>query len=760
MFKYLLLEKKITLKNIVKNKHLNSGALIIIEIGVLIILNYYLKINFYENVKGDEIALNYHTAILTINKYVEKPSEIIKLIENFYNFTRGLEVYIGLIAIVSAIYIYCIGFTDTFKKNILIFLMGEEKILLILVSILLFYFFNIPSIYFISLTIILFYFLYKAIELIFLIMNHKKLEEVFSTEIVPKFKKLESGNGLNNLYQEIQVNLYQAIVDRNLIRVEELLTFLKEFLVFQENENNNRERIEYPEEKLIPFFYKCYKHLIEVPDINVLLALSNISIYLGDFYLERKDYKKAQSCYSLIELNYEYYIKNYKEDIFLNIGSSLFSSLGSKNSDILEEVICHESALLKLIHKIIQIEDYKNLREFLVFYNLDILREGINKKIKIYSYIIIICFLKEKQSIKYKESKERLELLQELSNDIICFVDRDILQEIYELQKKEKLEEKMGIHYLKFPRFDFQGISGYTSSRNEIVEEILILLNKLRGNLSEDFILKNYKELRVISESMGLSKITLRLNDLKNEIGLLEAKEISNENAIVRETFYKEINENDLLLMSKLKLKLNFKIEKDYLPKELWNTNKRGYKKAIRSKAIYNFNPVQLINNLSEELFLDQLIKNLKGTKNIENLKEWILLLTFEDYNMLDKKLFFREGVQDWNKKLNIIQINKIYLKKSIMIKKDAIDSVVYLLPENIENLKYTYIDIYSFEKDKQLNYIKEGNTIEEKELISKGYSWIEIYQVMKIILNNDEIYEIQNLDEISKETIENLNKI
>ena len=94
------------------------------------------------------------------------------------------------------------------------------------------------------------------------------------------------------------------------------------------------------------------------------------------------------------------------------------------------------------------------------------------------------------------------------------------------------------------------------------------------------------------------------------------------------------------------------------------------------------------------------------------------------------------------------------------MIKKDAIDSVVYLLPENIENLKYTYIDIYSFEKDKQLNYIKEGNTIEEKELISKGYSWIEIYQVMKIILNNDEIYEIQNLDEISKETIENLNKI
>lgn len=616
MFKYLLLEKKITLKNIVKNKHLNSGALIIIEIGVLIILNYYLKINFYENVKGDEIALNYHIAILTINKYVEKPSEIIKLIENFYNFTRGLEVYIGLIAIVSAIYIYCIGFTDTFKKNILIFLMGEEKILLILVSILLFYFFNIPSIYFISLTIILFYFLYKAIELIFLIMNHKKLEEVFSTEIVPKFKKLESGNGLNNLYQEIQVNLYQAIVDRNLIRVEELLTFLKEFLVFQENENNNRERIEYPEEKLIPFFYKCYKHLIEVPDINVLLALSNISIYLGDFYLERKDYKKAQSCYSLIELNYEYYIKNYKEDIFLNIGSSLFSSLGSKNSDILEEVICHESALLKLIHKIIQIEDYKNLREFLVFYNLDILREGINKKIKIYSYIVIIYFLKEKQSIKYKESKERLELLQELSNNIICFVDNDILQEIYELQKKENLEKKMGIHYLKFPRFDFQGISGYTSSGSEIIKEIFIQLNELQDNLNKEFILSNIETLEHISKEYNLKFIKSELSRYEMEIAIKKAKKYDskkidekklNENLEIIEVEEKNIKVNKLLEKISVcplqKIKIDNSEEKTIERKITLDNN------FINSSSFRNFS-LQVIEDCMEVSLIKKLIKN------------------------------------------------------------------------------------------------------------------------------------------------------
>lgn len=523
MFKYLLLEKKITLKNIVKNKYLNNGLLIIIEVTLLIVLNYCLKINFYEIVRGNEIEMDYNTSILTINKYIEKPDKIIELIENFYNFTRGLEVYIGLIAIVSAIYIYCIGFTDTFKKNILIFLMGEEKILLILVSILLFYFFNIPSIYFISLTIILFYFLYKAIELIFLIMNHKKLEEVFSTEIVPKFKKLENGNGLNNLYQEIQVNLYQAIVDRNLIRVEELLTFLKEFLVFQENENNNSEIIEYPEEKLISFFYKCYKYLIEAPDINILLALSNISIYLGDFYLERKDYRRAQSCYSLIELNYEYYIKNYEEDIFLNIGSSLFSSLGNKTGENIEEIIAWEGALLKLIYKVIQLEDYKNLEEFLIFYNLDYLNNGIYKKMKIYSMIIIIYFLNKKENSSDSLKKEKIIL--ELEGNIIHCSDITILEEIYELDRKKDLEKKLGLNNLKFPRFDFRGMSSYSCSATEIITYILIFMNKHRQELKEEFVLKYSSTIEQISNSNNLKFLKGQLELHKVKRGIKDIQE-------------------------------------------------------------------------------------------------------------------------------------------------------------------------------------------------------------------------------------------
>ncbi|MGL4933905.1 MAG: hypothetical protein ACRC51_00390 [Cetobacterium sp.] len=665
--------------------------------------------------------MDYNTSILTINKYIEKPDKIIELIENFYNFTRGLEVYVGLIAIVSAIYIYCIGFTDTFKKNILIFLMGEEKILLILVSILLFYFFNIPSIYFISLTIILFYFLYRAIELIFLVMNHKKLEEVFSTEIVSKFKKLENGNGLNNLYQEIQVNLYQAIVDRNLIRVEELLTFLKEFLLFQENENKkiSSERVEEPEDKLIPFFYKCYKFLIEAPDINILLALSNISIYLGDFYLERKDYKRAQACYSLIELNYEYYIKNYKEDIFLNIGSSLFSSLGNKNSEILEEALCYESALLKLIYKIIQIEDYKNLNEFMVFYDLEIYQENIYKKIKVYSCITIIYFLDNQ---KPNDEKERI--LKDLKDDIFYNVDSSFLENIFELEKEAQLEKKLELDDLKFPRFDFRGMSSYSSSADEIIKYVFIFLDELREDLTEEFVLKNYRSIERIADSYNLNfiKSQLKLHEIK--IKIEKAKEEYNYKIAAQELqqFLEKIKKEErelkvFKILEEVSINLfqeskeieepsfmNFEI---LIPNYVINLDR--FKTQILLNAEQNF----------EKILIEELKKKSKIYLTLNELTEGVLLISRNSYIKLNKEKISRD-IKIYFFSDNIIDNNIGYF-----IKKEGIDKYFY------KNL----LDIKKLEQN-DLEKIK-GCSEEEKKIKFEGMSKLIIKLNLNIKFND-----------------------
>lgn len=688
--------------------------------------------------------MDYNTSILTINKYVEKPDKIIEVIEKFYNFTRGLEIYIGLVAIVSAIYIYCIGFTDTFKKNILIFLMGEERILLILVSVLLFYFFNIPSIYFISLTIVLFYFLYKAIKLIFLIMNHRKFEEAFFSEIVPKFKKLENGNGLNNLYQEIQVNLYQAIIDRNLIRVEELLTFLKEFLVFQENENNNSERIEYPEEKLIPFFYKCYKHLIEVPDINILLALSDISIYLGDFYLERKDYKKAQSCYSLIELNYEYYIKNYKEDIFLNIGSSLFSSLGNKIGENIEEIIAWEGALLKLIYKVIQLEDYKNLEEFLIFYNLDYLNNGIYKKMKIYSMIIIINFLNKKENTSNDLKLKKEDILFKLEGNVIYYSNTSVLEEIYELNQEKDLERKLNLNDLKFPRFDFKGMSSYSCSATEIIAYILIFMDKHRQELKEEFVLKYSSAIDQISNLNNLNFLKGQLELHKVKIGIKDAQKNYN----IRIDRLKLKSSVDTIKKTKKEIKV-FKILQE-LSNYLGESNNYCLdEEFIRSNEYIvdneYINSQMFIRKILEDIQNDfeyLIIQNLKNQRNILlkvlKLDDFIIFVSKETfYNIRDK---YKEKKELLN---NIYPLNINFIDKNLayFIKKKSISSIIYKTQIEVKSLDQSY-----------LKKIK-GFSDEEKKIKLKGMSKLILSNRIKFVYNSkEEIYKVDNILDYLKE--------
>lgn len=741
------------------NKHIKL-IILFLEIIILFIISNYLNraLNFDNNyITTGEIGK------ININLQTSGNNDLINFIKKFFNYDKSLEIFLGLVSIIAAIYIYCISIADSIKRHILMLLIGNENVLFGVLTILLFYFINISPLLFIGLVLVLFYQLYQIIKSMFLILSSFSLNKEFIKEIEEKFNK----NSLINLYNEVQKELYGALINKNIVVLNELSEYYLELIQYSCIKELKVEKFKEPfqilkeknniTEESYYFVYSIFNYLLNNPDNSVYEEISYLNIKIGNSFINNKEpnYEKASLFYRLILMKYRYYLvnkdKKFSDNLksYIYLGFVFYEDFFDEKRDIRIDIAFYQ-ALMDLFIEVISENEVQDFDEFVnrtIFNyknNLNYNKADQRNEINEYIIILLVYVLKEKgKQEQFKNSYERL--LRKVK-----LIPIGKLEVLFNLNLEYSLEDKFRVSWFFYGDYD--------AERKGVVDELLKLINEKGQGLSKEFILKNYKKLRYRSESMKLSKIISRLDDLKNEIGLLEVKEISKEKAIVKETFYKEINENDLQLMSQLKTKLNFKIEKDYLSKELWDENKKGIKDAFRNKRINNLSLLPLINDLSENLFLDQLTKKVKGIKNIDNLKEWILLLTFEDYCMLDDKLFFKDKIMDWDKKLSVIQINNIYLKRSIMVKKDTIDSVVYLLPENTENLKYTYVDIYSFEKDKQLDYIKEGNTTEEKELISKGYSWIEMYQVMKIILNNNEIYEIQNLDEISKETIESLN--
>lgn len=119
------------------------------------------------------------------------------------NSDRILSVYLGVVSFLLAIYIYCIGVGNSFKKQIIIYSIGEGTILYLPLTVLLISLLNISNIYVFSLFILTFYELYKIIDLIFFISSPSRFLDEFN-KIIFKFRKMDKNRGLKDLSYEIK----------------------------------------------------------------------------------------------------------------------------------------------------------------------------------------------------------------------------------------------------------------------------------------------------------------------------------------------------------------------------------------------------------------------------------------------------------------------------------------------------------------------------------------------------------------------------
>ncbi|MGL5901483.1 MAG: hypothetical protein ACRCZO_02265, partial [Cetobacterium sp.] len=80
---------------------------------------------------------------------------------------------------------------------------------------------------------------------------------------------------------------------------------------------------------------------------------------------------------------------------------------------------------------------------------------------------------------------------------------------------------------LKFPRFDFRGMSSYSCSATEIITYILIFMNKHHQELQEEFVLKysstieqisNLNNLKFLKGQLELHKVKTGIKDTQEEL--------------------------------------------------------------------------------------------------------------------------------------------------------------------------------------------------------------------------------------------------
>lgn len=665
---------------------------------------------------------------------------IIKSLGNLINITQSLDIYLGIISVLVTIYIYSISLGDDFKKYILLILLGEGKVLYLIILILLFYFFNISPVLFISLILIVFYELSTMIEETFRVMNAVSFKKNWKEKIIPKITL----KNLENIYYELRKRIMKAMLEKDFITFEEMISYYKALLMTDRFEvpkeignNKNDEK-----DTAIRFLNDIYTYLLENPDDNLFKEINYLNIELGKYYLKKDDLNMAGAYYNIIIKKYKY-LKNInktkieiEEELFLGIRyyEMYYDKLSEK-----QEIIILKS-ILWLFYEMIENNELDKIYRYQEIFG----RENQNDSFKEYPRIILIFLLERK--LKITEDKTIIQRIEELKEKIETqYIDRlDILEEIY--SKIAYWNKMYDLLEFSLGEPDIFGCSIGNYPDNDQRNIVLKILDKYHYIwLSKEFILNNYEMLETKINELKLENLKKRMENFSYDIKIKKAEKISKiklkEKSILLEEakqfkeeetkFFKLFKENTRCLFKTKNLPKEFNLEKDYL-----KINK------IYPNNFLNDSFIEIVNlyidELNELCLKKELIRkakkiNLKEVKKLKKDNYFMVLgnIDFEELDRLDILTYYLEYDID----------NRVFL-----INKDSIKEIVFYLPEGYSNLKYTYLEIESLEdnNDSEISNDIPGETQEEKELIKKGNSRLKIAKKMEIIFkDNAEIYEI-----------------
>lgn len=723
---------------------------------------------------------------------------IISLIEIIVNISQSLEIYLGVISVLVAIYIYLIGLNDDFKKYVLLTLLGEGRPLYLTVFLLILYFFNVSPILFIGLNIVVFYELYNMIKETFKITNNGYFKTNWDKEIINQLLKIRNIKALENMYYEIRKKIMKAILEKDFIFLEETIFYYQELLMadslkeipedyilpfekidnkkqedFQENinlpkefknsvTNSEQERIERKEnyerntlviremKKAVRFLYKIYKLLIKEPDNNLFEEISDVNLVLGKYYLEKQEYSTARAYFDFLKLKYKYlknnevYSKEIKE-LYLFSGLRYYETYYEKLSEEQEIIIL--KSILNLFNEMVENDDIEDILRYQEIFTRK--REEVDMiLLKEYTRLLLI-FLLEKKGTKSKKETEIKNIINSIENKYL-YDSNKLLEKIYIQSAEKEWDRKFDIIDYIYNKPDIFGLSTGSIPVNCTRDIILRLMDKVYYSISDDFIIDNYEELEIKISELKLENLNSRLNELSDSIRMKKAEKISKIQLTEEELtkIYSFVSEENSSFYKFLNFNLKYSFSLIFLSKKSeWEKDFKGYKTIYENRFIKNLINTKsylinsYINLLNEFWFIECIKTQIKKIENIEEIfklekDKYFMLSNNSNRRFLNKIGILTHYFSNWN------------MEKTYIINKKAIKEIIFYLPEGYDRLKYTYVEIESLKdnKDEKILEIIEGETKEEKELIRQGSSILKVAKKMEIVFNDEvEIYEVSN---------------
>ena len=676
----------------------------------------------------------------------EGENPIISLIEIIVNISQSLEIYLGVISVLVAIYIYLIGLNDDFKKYVLLTLLGEGRPLYLTVFLLILYFFNVSPILFIGLNIVVFYELYNMIKETFKITNNGYFKTNWDKEIINQLLKIRNIKALENMYYEIRKKIMKAILEKDFILLEETIFYYQELLMadslkeipedyilpfekidnkkqedFQENinlpkefknsvTNSEQERIERKEnyerntlviremKKAVRFLYKIYKLLIKEPDNNLFEEISDVNLVLGKYYLEKQEYSTARAYFDFLKLKYKYlknnevYSKEIKE-LYLFSGLRYYETYYEKLSEEQEIIIL--KSILNLFNEMVENDDIEDILRYQEIFTRK--REEVDMiLLKEYTRLLLI-FLLEKKGTKSKKETEIKNIITSIENKYL-YDSNKLLEKIYIQSAEKEWDRKFDIIDYIYNKPDIFGLSTGSIPVNCTRDIILRLMDKVYYNISDDFIIDNYEELEIKISELKLENLNSRLNELSDSIRMKKAEKISKIQLTEEELtkIYSFVSEENSSFYKFLNFNLKYSFSLIFLSKKSeWEKDFKGYKTIYENRFIKNLINTKsylinsYINLLNEFWFIECIKTQIKKIENIEEIfklekDKYFILSNNSNRRFLNKIGILTHYFSNWN------------MEKTYIINKKSIKEIIFYLPEGYDRLKYTYVEIES----------------------------------------------------------------
>lgn len=795
------------LSKIVKNRKIRIILYSILAIGI-IIFSKYLSYEIEKYKTDSQLMFDFFNRNF---KFLFNKGEnpIISLAEYIVNISQSLEIYLGVISVLVAIYIYSLEIEDNVRKYLLLIVLDGENTLKLIIVVLLFYYFNISFILFFSLIFFIFYKIIKIIQYTFEYSNREKFKKIIITgKLIKRFIE-EDREIFINIIKELKDRIYKALVNKEYVLFEENIYYFEKFLQYEEtfniedysliakNKNKKEEKNIFKEHlikifpkdilvdnkediltnkgvlreekiskarkkriedrEIIKFIQSLYIFLIKNPDDLMFETISYLNIELGEYYLKKNELKRAKTFYNFLVLKYKY-LKNNKKDWLINhenIEENLFYGLRYyetyyKKLSEEQEIIILKS-ILNLFNEMIENDDIDDILKYQEIFTR--VGERIeNILLKEYSRVILI-FLLEMKKESIKEDNKQIEKFNEIIKQIeyhYYYQEGKLLEELYDQSKLKDWERNFDIIDYIYEEPDIFGLSTGWFPNNCTRDIILRLMDKVYYSISDDFIIDNYEELEIKISELKLESLKSRFNELSDNIRMKKAERISKIQLTEEELtkIYSFVSEENSNFYKFLNSDLKYSFSLIFLSKKSeWEKDFKGYKIIYENRFIKNLIDTKsyLINSYVNLLNEFWFIECIKN--KIKELKE------IKEILELEKEKYFILSNNSNRRFLNKIGILTHYfsnwnMEKTYIINKNSIKEIIFYLPEGYDRLKYTYVEIESLKDNKDEKILKaiQGKTQEEKELIRQGSSILKVAKRMEIVFNDEvEIYEISN---------------